>query len=139
MADAPFNYEKMVAMADKLLTKFGEPITVKRPVDSVSAAPSAAWRPGAPTYTSFATSGVFLPNGIRGPFTLARKKGEDVAHGDIICYIPGDVFGPTDFTTRMELTDIVVRADGTQFRLSACDFLWPGGPRPTFYEARVQR
>lgn len=131
-----FDYEEMIAVCKELVTEFGEPIKILKFKDTVGAMP---WRPGAANVFTYTTVGVFLPNGIRGPFTLARKRGEDVTSGDLVGYIPGDLFGPTDFTTRMLLTDILIRADGTEFAMGTMDYLWPGGKRPTYYEIRVKR
>jgi hypothetical protein len=133
------NYERLIKVCQTLVNRFGENIVVRKKLDPAATSTVTNWRPGAPTIVDYSTVGVFLPNGIRGPFTLARKRGEDVAHSDINCYLPGNVFGLEDYTTRMDLTDIIIRADGTHFGLSSIDFLWPGGLRPTYYEARVKR
>lgn len=128
------DYSALQTAVNKLIAQAGEPVTLRKRADTTSPT-SQPWRPGAPSYTDYPSHAVFFPNGIRGPFRLALRKESDVAGSDLVCYLPGSALPEP---SRVDLTDQLVRADGTVWAIRFADFLDPAG-KVLYYELRLMK
>ena len=75
-------YTNARATALRLITKKGQPVTIKRYADPSPADPSMPWRVGAGTVTEYHTVGVILD------FRPDQVEGYAYQRGDKLCLIP---------------------------------------------------
>lgn len=127
------DYSALQTLVDNLIKNAGEPIILRKGTDTIGSEP---WRPGPRTTVDYVGhSGVFFPNGIRGPFRLALRKYSEVSESDVVCYIPGKILPEP---LRVNETDVLIRKDGSQWRMRFVDFLDPAGT-VLYYELRVHK
>lgn len=127
------DYASLQAVVDKLIAQAGEPVILRKFTDTVG---SSSWRPGARSQVDYTGHrGVFFPNGIRGPYRLTLKKNSDVSESDVVCYVPGLILPEP---LRVNESDVLVRNDGTVWRMRYVDFLDPAG-KVLYYELRLHR
>ena len=127
------DYTALQTLVSTLIAQAGEPVVLRKFTDTVG---SAAWRPGPRSSVDYTGQrGVFFPNGIRGPYRLTLHKGADFPESDVVCYVPGLILPEP---LRVEETDVLIRKDGSAWRMRFVDFLDPAGS-VLYYELRVHR
>lgn len=128
------DYSDYIALAKELIDANGEAVTVRKFYDVTGSEP---WRPTGNTTVDVVCTGVFFPNtGIRNPHSRQLRRKTDVAESSLMGYIPASYFNA--LSLRIDITDLVIRSDGSKWRLTSIDDLAVDSTQPIFYEVRLQ-
>lgn len=128
------DYSEEIALAKELIDESGEAVIIRKFTDGPSTDP---WRPSQSTSSDVACTGVFFPNnGIRNPHTRQFRRKTDVAEGSLTGYIPASYFNILGI--RIDMTDLIIRSDGSKWRLTAVDDLAIDSTQPIFFQVRLQ-
>ena len=111
-------YDRQIATAARLVSKYGQPVTWRRVADGAPADPLKPWKPTAATNTDVTVDMVFVPKGKNSEF-LALMKGTEVPKGELVGYMAAQSFTPT-------LKDLVIR-DGVALSVCSIDPIAPNG------------
>lgn len=83
-------YDKSIALATRLITKFGAPAVLRRFTDASLADPDKPWRRSKPSNTDIPVQAVFLNFGDMGRAGEQYMAGTDIQTGDKLVFIPGE-------------------------------------------------
>lgn len=128
------DYSEEIALAKELIDESGEVVIIRKFTDLTSAEP---WRPVTSTTRDVACTGVFFPNnGIRNPHTRQLRRKTDVTEASLMGYIPASYFNVLGL--RIDTTDLLIRSDGSKWRITSSDDLAVDSKQPIFFEVRLQ-
>ena len=128
------DYSEYIELAKELIDDNGEATIIRKFHDGASATP---WRPGTTTSLDIACVGVFFPNnGIRNPHTRQLRRKTDVAEASLLGLIPASYFN--DLKIRIDITDILIRSDGSKWRITSIDDLSVDSTQTIYYQVRLQ-
>lgn len=120
-------YDAPVALAKRLILKYGEAATISRTVPGTPPDATKPWEPGAPQVSSVGVSAVFLNESLLRRDTMVKE-------GQSFALVPAsDLAVEPDPTT-----DAVVRADGRRYAIDKVEPLNPAG-QPVMYELTIRR
>jgi len=83
-------YDKSIALATRLIAKFGAPAVLRRFTDAALADPDKPWRRSKPSDNDIPVSAVFLNFGDMGRAGEQYMSGTDIQTGDKLVIIPGE-------------------------------------------------
>ena len=109
-------FDSAIALADRLITKNGETVTIRRRVDGAPPDPAKPWEPGAPTESNQTTAMVFLDAEVARQLGILLKEGQQLGLAPAVgTFIPD------------ASTDIVIRASGEKWTIKKVETLNPNG------------
>lgn len=121
-------FDNAIAIAKRLITKFGETATIYRRVDGTPNDADKDWEPGDPTETPYTTPAVWLS------WERNRIDGQLIKEGDQRVLVPAvDLAIDPDPST-----DEIARASGERWAIVGTRPLSPNGQRIMF-ELHVRR
>lgn len=121
-------FDSSIALADRLITKNGESSTLRRRVDGATG-PTAPFERGDPSNEDTTTVAVWLG------YTDSRIDGSLVRRGDQRVLLPSTDLG--DIIPN-EVTDSLIRADGSVWNIVAVEHLNPNGQN-ILYTCQVRK
>lgn len=112
-------FGRQLEAARRMISKYGQPVTLRQVTDGALPDPNTPWLPGDPVTVDHAVSIAFFPNNTANNEFLHYVQGTDVPAGTEVGYLAPSGFDPT-------LKDVVIRS-GKTLAIKSVDRIAPNG------------
>ena len=115
----PTVFTRQIAMAKRMISKYGQSVTWRQQADGAPPDPTKPWEPGAASTTDHTVKIAFFPEDFFLLRTQQRARNDVIPEGYEVGYMAQQSFTP-------KIKDVVIRGS-QQLRVAYLDALHPDG------------